>query len=192
MTQKLESNFELNDSNGNLRFKVLKGKENDTPFGNNISVYMNETILNEPTEEYIVNFNNFVKLMKSRGFELIESILFKDLYSNKIKMNNISEQVSFLNRTFVFKKTLLCVQEIENILIKCEWNSEISEYNKKVHEKYTNDLKKKIESCKDSKKCNDYKYILDNFDSCNISENTSTSVKNYILKLNKQYIDELR
>ena len=184
-------NFELSDNKNNLRFKIIKGDENDTPFGNDICVYMNETILNEPTKEYIVNFNNFTKLMKSRGFELIESVLFKDLYNSKFKMDEISKQVSFLNRTFVFKKTLLCIEEIENVLIKCEWNSEIIEYNKKVYEKYINYLNKKIS---ESKKSSEYKYILSSFisDDNTTTNDVSNNIKAYILMLKLKYNNELR
>jgi SAM-dependent methyltransferase len=165
---------------------------NGTPFGNEAKVYLNETILNEPTTEYIVNFDSFVKLMKMRGFELVESHLFKDLYNDKFRLDSISKQVSFLNRTFVFKKTLLCKSEIEKVLIKCEFNTEITEYNKKVYLKYYQSLSEKIKSCKSEIKKKEYSEILSRFEFGDTLGISSVNTSNYIKMLNKKYLGDLR
>jgi mRNA (guanine-N7-)-methyltransferase len=73
-------------------------------FGNKIGVSLKDTVLDEITDEYIVNFNWFVNVMKLRGYNLIESHLFSELNYNSFNLNNIEKQCSFLNRTFVFEK----------------------------------------------------------------------------------------
>jgi len=76
----------------------------DELFNNKIGVSLKDTVLDEITDEYIVNFEWFVNIMKLRGYNLIESHLFNELNYNSFNLNNIEKQCSFLNRTFVFQK----------------------------------------------------------------------------------------
>lgn len=73
-------------------------------FGSKIGVLLKDTVLDNETDEYIVNFENLCKIMKWRGFELVESKMFNDLYDNKFNLNAVEKECSFLNRTFVFRK----------------------------------------------------------------------------------------
>jgi SAM-dependent methyltransferase len=77
--------------------------DNSAFFGRKISVMMKETVLNESMDEYIVDFNNFVERLNQRGFVLLESKLFRDIFS-KFNMKQTEKDVSFLNRYFVFKR----------------------------------------------------------------------------------------
>ena len=96
-------NIELSDI-GDLRFK-LHFYQNDTSkpiFGNKFSIFIKDTVLDKPMDEYIVHFNSFVELMNSNGFELIDSQMFENFYKFKT-LNSLQKKVSFLYRTFVFK-----------------------------------------------------------------------------------------
>lgn len=80
-----------------------------TLFGNKIKVSYNETIENceaiyNAGEEYLVDFTQFVNIMRSHKFELIATKMFKEIYNPKFKMSNTEKDVSFLNRYFVFIK----------------------------------------------------------------------------------------
>jgi len=101
-----ESNIiELSDR-GEVRFKLnFKNERKESLFGNKISVFIKDTVLDEPMNEYIVNFDLFVKLMKSNGFELIDTKMFESFYNDdsSFKLNSLQKEVSFLNRTFVFR-----------------------------------------------------------------------------------------
>lgn len=107
---KINNEYELVD-NGDIKFKLkVYNKLVDALFGNKLSVYLKDTVLNEPMDEYIVNFNRFVFEMRKRGFELVESKLFSELYelyevyNKKCSLSDIEKNISFLNRSFVFKK----------------------------------------------------------------------------------------
>lgn len=84
--------------------KYRNNNNNDNLFGNKIGVSLKDTVLDEITDEYIVDFDWFVNVMKLRGYILIESNLFSELNYESFKLNNVEKQCSFLNRTFVFKK----------------------------------------------------------------------------------------
>ena len=99
------NNIELKDKN-DTKFKIEKKNSIDTLFGNKITVYIKDTVLDKPTDEYIVVFDKFVDIMKTKNYELIESNMFETYFNTKYKLNNIEKKASFLNRTFVFKKHL--------------------------------------------------------------------------------------
>lgn len=95
--------IELSDD-GEVRFKLrFSSLGRESPFGNKLSVFIKDTVLDEPMDEYIVKFDSFVELMKSNGFELIDSKMFESLYNDSFKLNSLQKEVSFLNRTFVFQ-----------------------------------------------------------------------------------------
>lgn len=89
---------------------TLKRKTKDT-FGNTLGVLMKETVLDEEADEYIVNATDFIQMMKWRGFELVESRMFVELYDkwynsyHKNTMKDLEKDVSFLNRYYVFKRS---------------------------------------------------------------------------------------
>lgn len=89
-------------------FRLSAKQRNNDAFGNTLGVLMRETVLDEEADEYIVNPMDFIQLMKWRGFLLLDSMLFKDLFSEwsslhpKNNLNNMEKEVSFLNRYYVF------------------------------------------------------------------------------------------
>jgi mRNA (guanine-N7-)-methyltransferase len=91
-------------------FKMkLKVISQDT-FGNKLGVTMKETVLDNEADEYIVNSTEFINLMKWRGFELVETKMFAELYDEwtqsiyKVHLKNLEKDVSFMNRYYVFQK----------------------------------------------------------------------------------------
>jgi SAM-dependent methyltransferase len=68
-------------------------------FGNEIDVYIGNTVLNKPEIEYLVPFNKFIDIMKKYNFKLIESEIFNP--SGILKGEE--KQLSSLYRTFVFQ-----------------------------------------------------------------------------------------
>ncbi len=60
----------------------------------------------KPAVEYIVPFGKVTDILREHGYELIESKMFSELYSQQTRVTLTQEQqtFSFLNRSFVFKK----------------------------------------------------------------------------------------
>lgn len=97
----------LNRSHKNSFSLEKIGKWNRSLFGNKLSVYLPDSVLNTPTIEYIIDFDLFVMFMESIGFKLIETFLFKDFHNKKYnfvdKLSRDEKEFSFLNRYFIFK-----------------------------------------------------------------------------------------
>lgn len=87
-------------------FRVTPGKFSGTPFGNEISVWIKDSVLDEPRVEYVVPFNFLVSVLKGVGLVLVEQGHFVDFYNDwKNKRNLLSEKEKnfcFLNRYAVF------------------------------------------------------------------------------------------
>lgn len=64
---------------------------------------MNVSMESFPTQkEYLVPFDKVVSIFEEEGWELTESKLFRDLYTDGLNIQQ--QEFSFLNRTFVFEK----------------------------------------------------------------------------------------
>jgi mRNA (guanine-N7-)-methyltransferase len=109
--------FPFNDPH----FKLTSKAETGSLFGNTINVLLKDDIkissaeIYNPEDEYIVDFDKFTKVMELLGFELIESVLFSEIETSKYRLNNTEKDVSYLNRTFVFKRTSNIDEELENV-----------------------------------------------------------------------------
>lgn len=84
--------------------------KNKSCLGYKIGVYQS-TIGTQQIDEYLVFFEYFIPLMKEYGFEYKDtmSASFQQIYTTDsvartIKMNAGEQEVSFMNRTFVFEK----------------------------------------------------------------------------------------
>ena len=111
-------------------YKIRNFNEEKPNFGQKIKVYIDS--IGETHTEYLVNFAYFEKIMTKYGFELIEYKGFEDYYLNFLKENNkkIKElsqdekKLSFLNYSFVFKKTgITSDKEYKNLVKLIEKNS---------------------------------------------------------------------
>lgn len=109
--------------------------DDEDSIGLKISVYQ-ETI-NKEFDEYLVNFDYFIKLMKDYGFELVEPMLYKEKLINPIgnfeylfdtmmsdttklyqykeakNMKDEEKYISFMNNYFIFQK----VNEVNTSLL---------------------------------------------------------------------------
>lgn len=69
-------------------------------FGKSIKVSMESY---EPKREFIVPFQKITEIFKEEGFELEESHMFQELYNNTLNLQE--QEFSFINRTFIFRKS---------------------------------------------------------------------------------------
>jgi hypothetical protein len=78
--------------------------EEDAKFGMPVKVLLES--FEQAQTEYLVPFEKVVELMEAAGFELAETSLFGDIYSNQNKavLNEQQQTFSFLNRSFVFRR----------------------------------------------------------------------------------------
>jgi ribA/ribD-fused uncharacterized protein len=74
-------------------------------FGMPVKVFLES--FDRPAMEYLVPFEKVTQIMEEYGYDLVESKLFSELYSNQTGITLTTEQqtFSFLNRTFVFKRS---------------------------------------------------------------------------------------
>jgi hypothetical protein len=157
-------------------------------------VYLKDTVLDKPMDEYVVYFDKFVNIMKSRGYELIESKMFNELDENS-RLNSIEKGVSYLNRFFVFKRTFnaLCKQE-SNYLMECDWPLNVKDLKKDILlRKYKKALDNKIMTA-NSKAKMDYIFIRDNFEKdAEIwgNESIPETVRNYYKRIYDMFLVDL-
>lgn len=207
--------IELSDA-GEVRFKLrFSSLGRESPFGNKLSVFIKDTVLDEPMDEYIVKFDSFVELMKSNGFELIESKMFESLYNDSFKLNSLQKEVSFLNRTFVFRyrdglsrpndeyKSVdkvtspvvgglnpRCKQETD-YLTECDWSSE--QLNMIILYKYMKAFDNKIKISNEENK-EKLLYIKSNFlnpENILNKQTVSNDIKDYYKHIHNMYINDI-
>lgn len=214
-----ESNtIELSDK-GEVRFKLRfleKSDQKESLFGNKLSVFIKDTVLDEPMNEYIVNFDSFVELMKSNGFELIDSKMFESFYDPYVNagnksLNSLQKEVSFLNRTFVFRYGLysphellgnqdildhrrstssICKKETD-YLTECEWSPQ--QFNMIVLYKYMKAFDNKISKSNEPDK-EKLLFIKSNFlnpENILNEETVSNDIKEYYHHIHDMYRKEL-
>lgn len=99
----------INSTNYRITIKNnTEPKNNYTHYNNKVEVYIKDSVLDEPTIEYIVKPEFLEKKMKDIGFYLIETKSFKELYyenrSLNIDLTNEEKKLSFMNRIYILKK----------------------------------------------------------------------------------------
>ena len=74
-------------------------------FGMPVKVYLES--FDKPAIEYLVPFEKVTTILEEHGWELVETKLFSELYAAQTGITLTQEQqtFSFLNRTFVFKRS---------------------------------------------------------------------------------------
>lgn len=195
--------IELSDQ-GEVRFKLNfleNKKENSVIFGNKLSVFIKDTVLDKPMDEYIVDFDSFIKLMKSNGFKLIDSKMFESFYEDYINtnkvLNSLQKEVSFLNRTFIFRYigesshiNSLCKQETD-YLTECDWSPE--QFNMIILYKYMKafDNKIKISNEKNKEKLLYIKMNFLNPDQILNKETISNDIKEYYRHIHNMYMKDI-
>lgn len=113
--------IENTDKETKEKFELLKIEkkyddtiDNELTFGMQINVFQKS--IGQYIPEYLVDFKLLNDCMRLVGFESVESYLFEDLFKKMMKeknndiygksylMTNSEKELSFLNRTFCFKK----------------------------------------------------------------------------------------
>jgi SAM-dependent methyltransferase len=141
-------------------------------FGNRLKISLNgNNILGEGSDEWIIDFENFVDVMKKHGFECIETELFSRLYNSDIvgvDLYDCEKHISFLNRYCVFRRKQV---ESEDLVVKKQvvWNYSIpSEYNFEtvdLHQKNISVHKiTSVYNIVDTINCIEYKYYKNNIE----------------------------
>ena len=74
-------------------------------FGMPVKVFLES--FDKPSVEYLVPFEKVTEILEEYGWELVESKLFSEIYGSQTGITLTQEQqsFSFLNRTFVFKRS---------------------------------------------------------------------------------------
>lgn len=94
------NNYEFTQFDG--LFKIEKLNNNNKLFGNEIKVYLKDSIIDNISYEYLIYFGKFISKMEDEGFILVDSKLFSEID----EFNNLKDHeqsYSSLNRYFVFK-----------------------------------------------------------------------------------------
>lgn len=101
-------NDRFESPDGSFRI-VRKGPHSRYLFGNRIEVFMNETVLDAPTDEFLVDFDQLVEVFYNEGLILEETSMFDSTYATwkneyGSDLSPVQQRISFLNRSFVFKR----------------------------------------------------------------------------------------
>lgn len=127
---------------GNTVFKITKRYKSDLqpfsklyPFGNEIDVQIGDSIISEyidnikDKKEYLVNFENFVKIAKHYDLDLVASDTFDNWFTTvRPDITDEQKQLSFMCRSFVFKKTSNSWMHQKNLL------AEQNQIKKRIHD----------------------------------------------------------
>ena len=85
-----------------------------------VNVYLES--FDKPAIEYLVPFEKVTTILEEYGWDLVESKLFSELYAsqNGITLTQEQQAFSFLNRTFVFKRSSKKVEKEEEKPVEAE------------------------------------------------------------------------
>lgn len=138
--EKTLSSYDYNIDTPLLKISKKKDFPRETPYDRAIDVWIKDTVLDVPREEYIVNFDFLVKKMEQNGFKLIKTGLHDEFYGEwKTKrngLNDIEKFMCFLNRYAIFKYNKQKEEIVEEILNFEDFTIDetASETTSKVHE----------------------------------------------------------
>ena len=120
----------------NIQQKFKFDDNSEDVLGYTIGVYQES--INKEFDEYLVNFKYFTEMMGIYGFmpispipEVLQAIdSFETIYAkSKFKMSKEEQQISFLNKYFIFKK----VRQVSSTYIHNQYTTdETEEFNFKI------------------------------------------------------------
>ena len=118
------------------KYNIQKRFNNEDVLGYTIGVFQES--INKEFDEYLVNFKYFTEMMGIYGFmpispipEVLQAIdSFETIYAkSKFKMSKEEQQISFLNKYFIFKK----VRQVSSTYIHNQYTTdETEEFNFKI------------------------------------------------------------
>lgn len=92
------------EEDGEIIYLLERDNRFDT-YGNKLKITLNgNNILNEGSDEWVIDFDNFKEIMNSKGYKCVETELFENLFDQNLNFNNCERDISFLNRYCVFQK----------------------------------------------------------------------------------------
>lgn len=93
-----------NINSNNFYIKINKKSEGN--YGNEVEVFIKNSVLNKPEIEYIVYPEFLIKKLQSINFNLIECNSFEYIHTlfPNIKLNNEEKMLSYLNNVYIFQK----------------------------------------------------------------------------------------
>lgn len=104
--------YELNNE---IIYYLKRYDFSNPEYNNKFDIYLNgQNYLSTGSNEFIINYEKFIKNFENNGFELIESKLFKELDNNTYNMTEYEKDISYLNRYCVFRS-----RKIDNNTNKC-------------------------------------------------------------------------
>ena len=190
-----DKNIVSYEENDQIIYLLEKKSNGDCIYGNNLKITLTgNNILGEGSDEWIIDFDNFKKIMENNGYKCIETELFGNLYNSDfvdVDLLDCEKNISFLNRYCVFQKTI--VEEIPSIRQVIddrgitEFNFETIELHQKNISVYkVNDLYNII----DIINCIEYKYYknqIENSSLDNNPDNVFTNIVNMFRNLKIEY-----
>ena len=96
------------EDNGNIVYFLKKtlSDNNEKYFGNKLKIFLDgNNVLNECSEEFLVDSDFLIHYLKNRGYTCIESDFFYNKNTSTFSLNNYEKTISSLNMYGIFKKT---------------------------------------------------------------------------------------
>ena len=127
------------EDNGNIVYLLKKTQQpNNNAFGNKLKIFLDgNNILNETSDEYLVDSKFLISYMNERGYTCIENDYFTNNNNHKnFSLNTFEEQISSLNMYSVFRKTNLSSKSHfhkKEIDIDYTTNKNINVYKEDTH-----------------------------------------------------------
>jgi len=167
-------------------------------YGNKLNITLNgNNILGEGSQEWIINYEHFSKLLNSNGYTLVESELFENIYNtmynsdNNIHLSECEKNISFLNRYCVFQKTnyteqnSLSTHTLNTLTdIKKEYNFETIDLQQKNISVYKISC---LYDIVDLLNCIEYKYYKNQIENLLLEENVIININNLFTDLQIEY-----
>lgn len=166
-------------------------------YGNKLNITLNgNNILGEGSQEWVINYDHFNKLLNSKGYKLVETELFENIYNQMYNSDNsyLSEcekNISFLNRYCIFQKsnytepTSLSTHTINTLTdIKREYNFETIDLQQKNISVYKISC---LYDIVDLLNCIEYKYYKNQVDNLLLEEDVITNIHNLFTNLQIEY-----
>ncbi len=133
-------------------------------FGNKLRIVLNgNNVLNEGSDEYVVNYATFVDYMSKRNYSVVDTGMFEALGSlSSCELTEYERDISFLNRYVVFKKRSSCDVRLPRETVIPVLGTQKTEFNFEtisLHQKHISVVKLTSKyDIIDALNCIEYKY----------------------------------
>ena len=129
------NDYVYEEHNGNIVYfmKKIKSNSKNSHFGNKLQIFLDgNNILNETSDEYFVDSDFLINIMKEKGYVCVENEPFhKNSNIKSFDLNNFEKTISSLNKYMVFKKQKKSIKSENNINYSIKKHIELYQYNDK-------------------------------------------------------------